>query len=68
MFNMVRDEERIDDVLLELEEYWKEHPQLRLAQIITNISIEKGIGPDPYNMEDDTLLNELEFKNENNQV
>lgn len=60
------DEETIDAVLNELEEYWKDNPQLRLSQIITIISVEQGIGSDPFYMEDNILLRELKFKNKHN--
>lgn len=60
----MRDPERIDDVLAELEEYWKEHPDLRLAQIIGNISQARGHGRDPYHMEDDEVLETLKKHNE----
>lgn len=60
------DEETIDAVLNELEEYWKDNPQLRLSQIITIISVEQGIGSDPFHMEDNILLRELKFKNKHN--
>jgi hypothetical protein len=59
-----RPPERIDTVLSELESYWKEHPDLRLGQIISNISNKNGFGDDPFYMEDDTVLNQLQHYNE----
>lgn len=61
----MRDEDRIDDVLAALEEHWREHPQLRLAQIVGNIGQEQGYGTDPYYLEDSDLLRSLESKNRN---
>lgn len=69
-----RDPERIDDVLDELEQYWRDHPDLRLAQIVVNAyqtewNPRDHLEDDPYNsspfyMEDDTLLHYLEKKND----
>lgn len=53
---MTRDEERIPTVIEELEEFWKENPDLRLAQIISNASQERSFGKDPFYMEDNELL------------
>lgn len=52
----MRDPARIQKVLSALEHYWRRHPQLRLGQIVGNLS--RGI--DPYNIEDDELLLRLE--------
>ena len=60
----MRDENRIPEVMDALEEYWEEHPDLRLAQIVGNIAQENGYGKDPYYMEDDELLRELKNMNE----
>jgi uncharacterized protein YihD (DUF1040 family) len=59
----MRDKDRIDEVLEEIETYWKENPDLRLAQIVVNISQENGYGKDPFYMEDSTLLSTLFRKN-----
>lgn len=59
----MRDPERIDEVLDELEEYWKDHPDLRLGQIIGNIAQESGFD-DAYYMEDGTVIRYLERENE----
>jgi hydrogenase maturation factor HypE len=58
-----RPEERIDVILEELEEYWKESPDLRLGQIIGGIGQQNGFGKDPFYMEDDVVLRELEDRN-----
>lgn len=59
---MTRDEERIPTVLEELEEFWEENPDLRLAQIISNASQERGYGDDVFYMEDEDLLRYLRNK------
>lgn len=60
----MRDENRIEDLMDELEEYWRANPDLRLAQIIGNASQDHGYGRDPYYMEDTDLLEYLNEKNE----
>ena len=40
--NLGRDLRQINNILSELEEYWKRHPDLRLGQIVTNASIDQG--------------------------
>lgn len=52
----MRDPERIDKILGLLRKYWKANPDLRLAQIVGNMS---GM-QDPYNYEDDDLIKALE--------
>lgn len=59
----MRDKNRIDEVLEELEEYWKENPDLRLSQIVGNAGQDRGYGTDPYHMEDDEILSYLEENN-----
>lgn len=59
---MTRDEERIPTVLEELEEFWEENPDLRLAQIISNASQERGHGDDVFYMEDEELVRYLRNK------
>lgn len=58
----MRDPERIDSIADALEEYWSDHPDLRLAQIVGNAGKELGYGNDPYYMEDDELLKYLNNK------
>jgi len=60
---MSRDKERIPEVLDGLEEYWQEHPDLRLAQVVVNIGKERGYGNDPFYMPDAELLRILRQKN-----
>lgn len=60
---MTRDKERIDEVLDELETYWKDHHDMRLGQILSNISQRENSSNDPFYMEDDTLLSALEKMN-----
>jgi len=59
---MTRDPERIDEVLEELEEYWKEHPDLRLGQIISNISQHRCGFSDPYYISDQHMLRSIQKK------
>lgn len=71
----MRDPDRIDEVLDKLETYWKEHPDLRLGQIVSNANAEMRSrilaehvdGPryadDPFHLEDETLLGYFEMKN-----
>lgn len=64
----MRDPNRIDNILYELGKIWKENPDLRLGQMITNLLI-----PDYrlYHMEDNELIKELKTyycKKEQNKV
>jgi uncharacterized protein YihD (DUF1040 family) len=52
----MRDSRRIGKTLGALEHYWRRHPDLRLGQIVGNLS--RGL--DPYFIEDETLLGRLE--------
>lgn len=51
----MRDPERIPKILKEIEKIWKEHPDLRLGQLIANVVDESAI----YFVEDEDLLNVL---------
>ena len=55
---MTRDPDRIEDILDELEEYWSENPDLRLGQIVCNISQKKGY-EDSFYIEDEEVLRDL---------
>lgn len=64
----MRNPERIDKILKELEIYWKSHPDMRLSQIVLNFA--SSIVPKPlrcisieYQYEDDSLLKDLEKAN-----
>lgn len=59
----MRNPERIQEVLKELEEFWKQVPDWRLGQVISNISYELMGNNDPFYMEDDKLLELLQSKN-----
>ena len=52
----MRDPNRIDEVLETLSAYWKKHPDLRLGQIIVNVTGKS----DPFYVEDETLLTKLQ--------
>jgi hypothetical protein len=48
----MRDPGRIPEVLAEIERVWKDYPDMRLGQLIVNVT---GIS-DPYFVENDKLL------------
>jgi uncharacterized protein YihD (DUF1040 family) len=60
----MRDPKRIDIVLKELGKFWKKYPDLRLGQIVANISRDCGFDADPFFMEDTELLEKLKEYNE----
>lgn len=51
----MRDKNRIPIILAKLEKIWSDVPDLRLGQLICNLSYEAGCGNDPYFMEDEVL-------------
>lgn len=59
----MRNPERIPEVLKELEEFWKQVPDWRLGQVISNFSYELMGNNDPFYMEDYKLLELLQSKN-----
>lgn len=61
----MRNPERISEVLKELEEFWKQVPNWRLGQVISNFSYELMGNNDPFYMEDTDLLELLKNKNKN---
>ena len=60
----MRNPNRIPEVLKELEEFWKQVPDWRLGQVISNFSYELMGNNDPFYMEDKDLLEILKQKNE----
>ena len=62
----MRNPDRIPEVLKELEEFWKQVPDWRLGQVISNISYETLGVNDPFYLEDTDLLNILKVKNKKN--
>ena len=60
----MRNPDRIPEVLKELEEFWKQVPDWRLGQVISNFSYELMGNNDPFYMEDKDLLTMLKQKNE----
>ena len=60
----MRNPNRIPEVLKELEEFWKQVPDWRLGQVISNFSYELMGNNDPFHMEDKDLLIMLKQKNE----
>jgi uncharacterized protein YihD (DUF1040 family) len=55
----LRDPARIEVLLELLRQYWKQNPDLRIGQIITNLSSSKRMSIDPYYIEDDMIINSL---------
>ena len=53
----MRDPKRIPTVLQELARTWTKYPDMRLCQLIVNVTNEK----DPFYVEDDELVERLKF-------
>ncbi len=51
----MRNPDRIPQILLMLQWYWNKLPDMRLGQIISNISKYKINSDDPFFMEDDLM-------------
>lgn len=62
----MRNPERIPKIIKELEEFWKQNPDWRLGQVISNLSYELIANNDPFYMEDSNLLELLKTYNKNN--
>lgn len=60
----MRDPKRIPEMLKELEDFWKQVPDWRLGQVISNFSYEITGNNDPFYIEDKDLLELLKQKNE----
>lgn len=54
----MRDPNRIKFIMKEIEEYWIQHPELRLGQIIANCvrAYDGRLNCDPFYIEDEALL------------
>lgn len=61
----MRNLERIPEVIKELEGFWKQNPDYRLGQVMSNLSYEVMGNNDPFYMDDNILLEKLKQKNEN---
>jgi uncharacterized protein YihD (DUF1040 family) len=61
----MRHPERIPETLKELEDFWKQVPDWRLGQLISNVSYELMGNNDPFYLEDEKLLQYLKNKNKN---
>lgn len=61
--NKMRNPDRIPEILKELEEFWKQVPDWRLGQVISNFSYELTGNNDPFYIEDNKLLELLQSKN-----
>ena len=55
----MRDPTRIEVLLELLHQYWKQNPDLRLGQIINNLSSSKRMSVDPFYVEDDLIIHTL---------
>lgn len=55
--------DRIPKIIKELEEFWKQNPDWRLGQVISNLSFEMTGGNDPFYLEDKDLLEVLKYRN-----
>lgn len=51
----MRDVKRIPIVLNAIQRYWEKHPDLRLAQIVSNMAFPS----DPFYLEDDELVKKV---------
>lgn len=60
----MRNPDRIPEILKELEDFWKQVPDWRLGQVISNFSYEMTGNNDPFYIEDKDLLELLKQKNE----
>jgi hypothetical protein len=61
----MRNPDRIPEILKELEKFWKQVPDWRLGQVISNFSYELTGNNDPFYIEDEALLTLLKNKNKN---
>lgn len=61
----MRNPDRISETLKELEKFWKQVPDWRLGQVISNFSYELTGNNDPFYLEDDKLLELIKQKNKN---
>lgn len=61
----MRNPERIPEILKELEKFWKQVPDWRLGQVISNLNYEILGNNDPFYLEDKYLLQILKNKNKN---
>lgn len=57
-------EKEIDDILVELEKFWKKNKEIRLGQLIDNISYNSF--SKVFYLEDNTILEYLKDDNEKN--
>ena len=55
----MRDVKRIPKILKRLEKIWKAHPDLRLGQLIINVTRQPSL-PLPYDIEDEALISNIE--------
>ena len=61
----MRNPERIPEILKELEKFWKQVPDWRLGQVISNLNYEILGNNDPFYLEDKYLLQIIKNKNKN---
>lgn len=59
----MRNPDRIPEILKELEEFWKQVPDWRLGQVVSNLNYEITGNNDAFYLEDKDLLELLQQKN-----
>ena len=59
----MRNPDRIPEILKELEEFWRQVPDWRLGQVISNLNYEITGNNDSFYLEDKDLLELLQQKN-----
>ena len=56
----MRDPRRIERMVLQLQEIWEKHPDMRLGQLIVNAVRPKEPCPEVYSIEDNVLEHRLD--------
>lgn len=59
----MRNPDRIPEILKELEEFWRQVPDWRLGQVVSNLNYEITGNNDSFYLEDKDLLELLQQKN-----
>lgn len=59
----MRNPDRIPEILKELEEFWRQVPDWRLGQVVSNLNYEITGNNDAFYLEDKDLLELLQQKN-----
>lgn len=59
----MKKQDRISSMMKELRQFWEQHPDWRLGQIISNLSYEVIGENDPFHLDDTKLIETLKIKN-----